>query len=433
MLDIKYIRENADVVKKAARDKGVEIDIGQLLKLDDEVRKVRGELDESNRRRNELAEEGAKGKPSENVIKEGRQLKDEAAHLQVRLEAMETELRELMLRVPNIPTSDTPVGSDESGNVVLREVGTVPVFDFKPKDHLELGLSLGVLDVERAAKVSGSRFAYLKGSLAVMQFALIQFALSIFTDEKILKKIIKKAKLDVSSKPFCTIVPPVFINPDMFQKMARLEPKDERYFIPSDDLYLVGSAEHTLGSMYADEFLPENDLPIRYIGYSTAFRREAGSYGKDTRGILRVHQFDKLEMESFSVPEDAVKEQDFFVAIQEYLLQELGLPYRVVAICTGDMGAPDARQIDMETWMPGQNTYRETHTADYMTDYQSRRLGTRVKRDGKTEYVHMNDATALAIGRTLVAILENYQTKEGTVTVPKVLRPYMGGMKEIKR
>jgi len=200
MLDIKYIRENADVVKKAARDKGVEIDIGQLLKLDDEVRKVRGELDESNRRRNELAEEGAKGKPSENVIKEGRQLKDEAAHLQVRLEAMETELRELMLRVPNIPTSDTPVGSDESGNVVLREVGTVPVFDFKPKDHLELGLSLGVLDVERAAKVSGSRFAYLKGSLAVMQFALIQFALSIFTDEKILKKIIKKAKRIVSIK-----------------------------------------------------------------------------------------------------------------------------------------------------------------------------------------------------------------------------------------
>ncbi len=433
MLDIKYIRENADAVKKAAHDKGVEIDVGRLLQLDDEVRKIRGELDESNRRRNELAEEGAGGKPSQDVVKEGRQLKDEAAHQQVRLDALSAEFRELMLQVPNIPTSDTPVGSDESGNVVLREVGTIPVFDFKPKDHLELGLSLGVLDVERAAKVSGSRFAYLKGSLAVMQFALVQFALSVFTDEGTLKKIIKKAKLDISSKPFCAVVPPVFINPDMLQKMGRLEPKDERYYIPSDDLYLVGSAEHTLGSMYADEFLSENDLPLRYIGYSTAFRREAGSYGKDTRGILRVHQFDKLEMESFSLPEDALKEQDFFVAIQEYLFQELELPYRVVAVCTGDMGAPDARQIDIETWMPGQDTYRETHTADYMTDYQSRRLGTRVKRNAEVEYVHMNDATAIAVGRTLIAILENCQTKDGTVSIPKVLRPYMGGLKEIKR
>lgn len=214
--------------------------------------------------------------------------------------------------------------------------------------------------------------------------------------------------------------------------MARLEPKDERYYVQSDDLYLVGSAEHTLGPLHMDKVLKEEELPVRYIGYSTAFRREAGSYGKDMKGILRVHQFDKLEMESFSLPEDSVNEQNFFVAIQEYLMQELKVPYRVVQICTGDMGGPDARQIDIECWMPGQNRYRETHTSDLMTDYQARRLNTKVKRKNGTEFVHMNDATAIAVGRTIIAIMENYQTENGTVKIPKALQKYMFGIKEIK-
>ncbi len=428
MLDINYIRENPDVVRQAIKNKKADIDIDKLLAVD--VR--RRELIEDSEKLRAEQKQGSKGPQSPDHIEDLKALKDRLKILEAELASVEQEYRELMLKVPNVPTGDTPVGSDESGNVVLREVGTIPTFTFTPKEHWELGSALGILDIERAAKVSGSRFAYLKGGAALMQFALIQFALGVFTSEKTLKKIVKRAKLNVPSKPFCAIVPPVFIKPDMFQKMGRLEPKDDRYYIPSDDLYLVGSAEHTLGSMYADEFLPEEDLPLRYVGYSTAFRREAGSYGKDTRGILRVHQFDKLEMESFSAPEDAAQEQEFFVAIQEHLLQELKLPYRVVAICTGDMGAPDARQIDIETWMPGQNKYRETHTADYMTDYQSRRLGIRMKCDGKSEYVHMNDATAIAVGRTLVAIIENYQTEEGTIVVPKVLRPWMGGIKEIR-
>jgi len=208
--------------------------------------------------------------------------------------------------------------------------------------------------------------------------------------------------------------------------MARLEPREERYHIESDDLCLIGSAEHTMGPMHMDETIAEKRLPLRYVGYSASFRREAGSYGKDVKGILRVHQFDKLEIESFSSPESSVTEQDFIVAIQEYLMQQLGIPYRVVIVATGDMGDPDARQIDIEAWLPGQNKYRETHTSDLMTDYQARRLQTRVKRgDGKTDLVHMNDATVFAMGRTLIAIMENYQREDGSITVPEALKKFV--------
>ncbi len=243
-----------------------------------------------------------------------------------------------------------------------------------------------------------------------------------------LKEITEKNDFKVSTKPFVPVVPPVLIKPEAMDRMARLEPREERYHIPGDDLYLIGSAEHTLGSMYMDEVLEEEKLPIRYIGFSTAFRREAGSYGKDMKGILRVHQFDKLEIESFSLPEVSLVEQDFIVAIQEYLIGSLGLPYQVTAICTGDMGGPDFRQIDIETWMPGQNKYRETNTSDFMTDYQTRRMNTRVRRkNGQLEFIHTNDATAYAIGRIIVAIIENYQQEDGSVMVPEVLRKYMPG------
>ncbi|MEX1063776.1 MAG: serine--tRNA ligase, partial [Candidatus Paceibacterota bacterium] len=338
-----------------------------------------------------------------------------------------------MYKVPNIPTEDVPVGKDESDNKVLRQVGKKPNFSFKPKEHWELGKSLDVIDNERAARVSGARFTYLKRELALLEFALIQHTLSVLTSESTLKKIIKKAKLNVKPTPFIPVVPPVLIRPDVFQKMARLEPKEERYHIPSDDLYLIGSAEHTLGPLHMDETLLSDELPLRYLGFSTAFRREAGSYGKDTKGILRVHQFDKLEMESFSLPDRSIEEQNFFVAIQEHLVDSLGLAYQVVMICTGDMGGPDARQVDIEIWMPGQNKYRETHTADLMTDYQARRLNIKIKgKDFKSELVHMNDATAFAIGRTIIAIMENYQTEKGTVKIPKALQKYMLGIKEIK-
>ncbi len=235
------------------------------------------------------------------------------------------------------------------------------------------------------------------------------------------------AGLNVSAKPFVPVIPPLFIKADVFQKMARLEPRDERYHIASDDAYLIGSAEHTLGPLHMGEVLKESDLPLRYVAYTPAFRREAGSYGKDVKGILRQHQFDKIEMESFSLAETSQTEQDFFVAIQEHFMQQLNLPYQVLITCTGDMGDPDSRHLDLETWMPGQGKYRETHSADLMTDYQTRRLGTKVKRgDAKSEFVHTNDATAMAMGRLLIAILENNQQEDGSVVVPEILRPFLG-------
>ncbi|MEK7151255.1 MAG: serine--tRNA ligase [Patescibacteria group bacterium] len=439
MLDIKFVRENPDVVKEAIRNKGGKLDLDQLLAVDERRRHVIQEL-EAKRAKQNAGSKGGPKVPTE--IEELKKLKEEIKILEEEIGHVQAEFDELMSRVPNIPSEDTSIGKDENDNKVLREVGKRRNFsaeggsasggDFKPKEHWELGEELGVIDTVTAGKISGARFAYLKGALGIMQFALIQFALSVFTDESALKKIIKKAGLTVQPTVFIPVIPPVFIKPEVMQKMARLEPREERYHIPSDDLYLIGSAEHTLGPLHMNETLEEKRLPIRYIGYSTAFRREAGTYGKDTKGILRVHQFDKLEMESFCLPEDSVQEQNLFVAIQEYLMQALGVPYRVVQICTGDMGGPDARQIDIECWMPGQNRYRETHTADLMTDYQARRLNTKVKRaGGKTEFVHMNDATAIAIGRTIIAIMENYQTKKGTIVVPKVLRKWMG-VKEIR-
>lgn len=429
MLDIKFIRQNPEVVKEAVKNKKVAVDVDQLLAVDERHRHVLRELESARAEQNK----GSRGPKSSEEIETLKVLKEQIKVLEEDIRRIEAELSDLASRVPNIPSADTPVGPDESGNRVLREVGTIRTLDFPPKEHWELGASLGLIDTERAAATSGARFAFLKGALARMQFGLVQHALDILTDEKILKKIIKKAKLDIASTPFIPVVPPVMVRPDVFARMARLEPREERYHIPSDDLYLIGSAEHTLGAMHMDEVFASSDLPRRYAGYSTAFRREAGSYGKDTKGILRLHQFDKLELESFCTPEDSVREQEFFVAIQEHLMQSLDLPYRVVQICTGDMGGPDARQVDIETWMPGQNRYRETHTADLMTDYQARRLNTKFRNAaGDLEFVHMNDATAFAVGRTLIAIMENYQTESGTIAVPKVLRPFMGGIKEIK-
>jgi seryl-tRNA synthetase len=260
-----------------------------------------------------------------------------------------------------------------------------------------------------------------------MQFALISYVMHTLSSREMIEKIAKEANLEVDAKPFIPVIPPVMMRADVMGRMARLHPIDERYYFEKDELVLVGSAEHTLGPLHMGEVIDESRLPIRYIGYSTAFRREAGTYGKDTRGILRQHQFDKLEMESFVRPEDGYREQDLFVAIQEYLMRSLKLPHQTVLICTGDMGKPDHRQFDIETWMPGQDTYRETQTSDYMGGYQARRLNTRVKNSaGELTFVHMNDGTAFAIGRTLIAIMENYQLEDGTIKVPDVLVPYVG-------
>jgi len=429
MLDIKFIRENPEKVKAGAAAKNVVIDIEKIIKLDAAKRELQAHAEKTRALQKEMSAAVPKAKPDEKkkLLVDSSKLKEDFLALDQRLKKLEEELKTELMRIPNIAFPEVKVGKDESQNEVLRISGSPTKFSFKPKEHWELGEELGLIDNERAAKISGARFTYLKGKLALLQFAIIQFALRNLTDESILAQIAKKAGLDVSTKPFMPVIPPVMIKPEAFERMARIEPKEERYYIPSDDLYLVGSAEHTLGAMHMDEILEENDLPVRYVGYSTSFRREAGSYGKDMRGILRLHQFDKIEIESFTAPENSVREQDFIVAIQGYLMQQLGIPYRVIGICTGDMGAPDARQIDIEAWMPGQDKYRETHTSDLNTDYQSRRLMTRLRRkDGKHELVHMNDATVFAIGRTLIAIMENYQQADGSIKVPEVLIPYCG-------
>lgn len=426
MLDIKFIRENSDLVKQAVINKKSKADIDRLLVVDEKRRKLIADIEGLNQER------GIAAKNKD--IERGRMIKENLSSFEKEFKEVEAEYLELMYAVPNIPSDDTPVGKNEDENKVIRQVGEAPQFDFQPKEHWQLGEELGVIDTETASAVSGSRFVYLKGDLALMEFALVQFVMQTLISRETLQAIIEKAGLSVASTPFIPIVPPVMIRPEVFARMGRLEPREERYHIPSDDLYLIGSAEHTLGPIHMDKTLAEAELPIRYIGFSTAFRREAGSYGKDMKGILRLHQFDKLEMESFSVPELSLEEQDFFVAIQEHIVGSLGLPYQVVQICTGDMGGPDARQIDIETWMPGQSRYRETHTSDLMTDYQSRRLNIKVKREsGKNEIVHMNDATATAIGRTLIAIMENYQHADGSIRVPEVLKPFMFGIETITK
>lgn len=417
MLDIKFIREHADQVKAAATNKRSNVDIDALLAFDDKRRQLQKDSDELNRQRNALAASGKGGKPTPEQMAEAKTIKQRSVELEQTLAQVETEYKALMYQVPNIPTDDTPIGPDESGNQVVKEWGSKPAFTFTPKPHWELGKALDVIDNEQAALVSGTRFTYLKNELALLEYALVNLALSVTV-----------------SKGFIPIIPPIFIRPDVFEKMGRLHPTDERYYIPSDDLYLIGSAEHTLGPLQMNKTVPEAQLPLRYIAFSPALRREAGAAGKDTRGILRLHQFHKVEMEVFSTPEQGLAQHNLLISIEEELLQKLYLPYQVLLKCTGDIGDPNARGVDINTWMPGQDVYRETHTADYMTDYQSRRLNARFKRTtGETEFLHMNDATALAVGRIIAAIMENYQTATGSIIIPEALRPWMFDVTEIKR
>lgn len=432
MLDIQFIRDNPDLVAEKSKQKGYEVDIKRLLELDTERRTRLTQIDELRARRNTLAAELKNQKPSPEQIEAGKQLKEEVGAREDDLSTIEQQYLELLKAVPNLPLEDVPVGASEDENVISKTVGEQSKFGFEPKNHAQIAEARGWLDKERAAKVSGARFAYLKGDLVQLQFAIIQFVISKLTDQAFIDEIIAENSFHVSNKIFTPVLPPLLLRTEIYDAMDRLEPRDDRYKIEDEDLWLQGSAEHVLGSMHADEVIPENQLPLRYLGYATSFRREAGSYGKDMEGIFRMHQFDKLEMESLTVPEQGLEEHLFLVAIQEKLVQMLGVPYQVLTKCTADIGKPNARGIDINAWLPGQGKYRETHTADYMTDYQARRLKTRVKRgDGSIDLVHTNDATAFALSRTPIAIIENFQTADGHVKIPEVLQPFMGGKVEI--
>ncbi len=433
MLDIKFIRENADKIKDACKNKNIDLDVNRLLKLDIEKRELQNQIDKLRAKRNELAHAGKQGKPTEEQIEKGKKVKNEISKIEKKLEMIESDYKKLMYATPNIFSEDTPINSDESGNKILRKNEKILEFNFEVKDHMELGKLHNLIDTKKSAVISGARFNYLFNEAVMLQFALIQFVFQILTDRKIIKKLADKVGNPFDT-PFIPAIPPVIIKSEIMKKMDRFDPIEDRYYLKEDDSLFIGSAEHTLGPLHMNEILNEKDLPIRYVGYSTAFRREAGTYGKDASGILRRHQFDKLEMESFIQPKYGLVEQDLIIAIQEYLVQQLEIPYQVVIKCTGDMGKQDFRAVDIECWMPGQNRYRETHTSDYMTDYQARRLNIKYKdKNGKKELVHMNDATAFAIGRTLIAILENYQREDGSIVIPKILQKYIGGIKKIKR
>ena len=411
MLDIKFIRENPEKVKEAARNKRAKVDIDALVNADSAYREVLQRLEVLR------AEQNKTSKEARSESSELHKLKAEIQDLEKQETKRKEELDRMLLLVPNIPLGTVPVGKDESENVVVREVGKKPEFDFTPQDYLTIAEKLDIIDIARGAKVSGSRFGYLKGEAALLEFALVRYV------------------MDATSRyGFFPVVPPVLIKQEAMRAMGYVERGGEEiYFLAEDKLYLVGTSEQSVGPMHMDEVFGAAELPKRYISFSTCFRREAGSHGKDTKGILRVHQFDKAEMFVFCKPEDSEKEHRLLLSIEEELMQKLGLPYHVLTICTGDLGDPAAAKYDIEAWMPGQNDgrgeYRETHSTSNTTDFQARRLNIRYRSSGdgkktKPEFVHTLNGTAFAMGRTLIAIIENYQTKEGGFKVPEALWPY---------
>jgi len=426
MLDIKFIRENPDKVKEGISKKGADSSlVDNVLDLDKRRRELIQQIDTLRAKKNIVEEKLLKEKEEnkKEILDVLKQAKLVLETKEKELNQLETEYQKLMSSIPNLPLEDVIAGKDERDNQVLKEVGKKAKFNFTPKDYLFLGESLDIIDTKRAAKTSGSRFGFLKREAAQLEIALVHLAFDRLT-----------------KKGFIPVIPPVLIKPEPFWGMGYLNKgREEVYYLEKDDLYLIGTAEQIIGPMHMNEILKEEELPLRYAGFSSCFRREAGSYGKDTKGILRVHQFDKVEMFIFSKPEEAKKEHELLLSLEEEFMQSLGIPYRVINICSGDLGDPAAAKYDIEAWLPGQNNgqgeYRETHSTSNCTDYQARRLNVKYlnPQTSKNEFVYTLNGTALAIGRVIIAILENYQTKEGFIKIPKVLIPYMGGIKVIKR
>ncbi|MFA6917394.1 MAG: serine--tRNA ligase [Candidatus Gracilibacteria bacterium] len=420
MFDVKFIIENPEKVKKGASSKNIKVDIDKIVELYNLRRDKLVKLENLRARQNEVSKEIPNSKDKEKLLGEMKEVKETIKSLEPEIEPLEKEIEELALFVPNPISDTTPVGKDENENVVVKTYGKKPTFDFEVKDHAVLGKNLDIIDIERGTRTSGTRFYYLKNEAVLLEFALVQH---------VLHKLVKKG--------FSPVVPPVLVKEEaMYATGFFPADKNEIYSVnPNEDnLYLVGTSEVPLTMLHATEILEEKKLPIRYCGFSTCFRREAGSYGKDTAGIIRVHQFDKIEMFSFCHPDKSAEEHELIRSIEEEIMQDLGFHYQVINICSGDLGAPAAKKYDIEVWIPSQNKFRELTSCSNCTDFQARRSKIRYKNDkGQNEHIHTLNGTATAIGRTLVAILENYQNKDGSITIPKVLRPYMGKLKVIKR
>ncbi len=432
MLDIQYIRDNKELVQEKASQKGYPINLDELLNLDNELRHNIQILEDLLNQRNVLSAQFSNNRPSEDDIEKGKELKNKSAEIEKTVNDLKKKFTDTIKKVPNMPLEMVPVGLSENDNVIYKKVGEPLNYDFVPKNHWELNEANSLIDKTRAAKVAGSRFVYLKGGLVRLQFAIINWVMDKLTDEAFIAGLIKDNNLNISTKAFVPILPPGLVNTSSYMATTRLDAEEVTYKLADDEMWMNASAEHSLCNMYQDEILASQQLPIRYLGYATSYRREAGSYGKDTEGIIRLHQFDKLEMEVFSTPETGLDEHKLLVAIEEYFVSQLELPYQLLEKCTADIGKPNAKGMDIEIWFPGQNKYRETHSADYMTDFQARSLKTRFrKEDNSIDFVHNNDATVFAFSRILAALMENYQTKEGQIKVPEVLKNYLGGMEKI--
>lgn len=414
MLDIKTIRENPEEIKKALKKKHVDpVKIDNLLALDSEKRALTKEVEDLQSKRNKTSKEMPKlaGKEKTGALDEMQFVKERLAELEPKLEKLDNEILVLLSSLPNPPLPSVPEGKDENDNTAVNTFGKLPKFAFEPRDHVELGKINDSIDIEAAANGSGTRFYYLKNQAVLLEFALVNFALN---------KLIKKG--------FSPVVPPVLVKEKaMYGTGFFPADRNEIYHVnPSDDdLFLAGTAEVPLCMLYADKIIPAEQLPKRFAGFSTCFRREAGSYGKDTRGILRVHQFDKVEMFSFCHPDKSEEEHEFLRGIEEEIMQELGFYYQVVNICGGDLGAPAAKKYDIEVWIPTQKRFRELTSCSNCTDFQARRCNIRYKDEKGNHTLHTLNGTACAMGRTLIAIMENYQKADGGIEVPKCLKPYM--------
>ncbi len=421
MLDIKKIRENPEDFQKTLKKKHIDPElITSLLEVDKERREAMQKRDELRNKQNEASKKipSLQGEEKEKVLAEMKQVSVDLKTVETAIEETTEKYNEIMYTLPNPPHESVPEGLEEEDNIEIEKVGDIPQFDFEPKEHWEVAENLGILDIERSAKVSGSRFFFLKHELAILQMALMNWAF-----------------LEIQKKGFCPTIPPFMVREEaMFGTGFFPADKNQIYTVNpgEDDLFLIGTSEVPLTAYHMDEILEEDELPKRFAGYSPCFRREAGTYGKDMKGILRVHQFEKIEMVIISKPEDSWQMHEEILNMEKHIMDQLKIPYRVVNICGGDLGGSAAKKYDIEAWLPGQNQYRELTSTSNCTDFQARRLNIRVRRkDGTIETAHTLNGTAVS-SRPLIAILENFQNKDGSVDIPEVLWPFAGGLKRIE-
>jgi len=419
MIDIELFRKDPGIFREEIEKRGLKIDVDRGVSLDRERRELTFKVDGLRAQKNEASKiiPTLQGEEKNKIIRQMKDINTSLDRFEKRLVRLEEEYRVHFSSYPNISHETTPVGPDESGNIVKSTYGSRPEFDFEPKNHIELGTKLDILDEERAAKISGSRFVFLKNEAVLLEFALVQYVLNILT-----------------GRGFTPLIPPTLVREDAMYGTGFFPVEASQYYKTElDDLYLIGTSEVPLCSYHGGEFLDVVDLPLKYTAFSTCFRREAGTYGKDMGGMFRVHQFDKVEMFIFAHPDNSWEEYERLESILEEIMKGLGFHYRIMDMCTGDIGTPNAKKLDLEAWLPGQQSYRELASCSHDTDFQSRRLNIKYKDEKKKGLVHTMNSTACAVGRTLIAIYENYQDSGGSIAIPEVLLPYMGGISRISR